>query len=144
MPSPQTIDPTTGLQSPTSNVQSDLGVTPALAEELFPGEDTDSSMQSEGGGATVAIAVGEEVNFLAQPEPPQRPFGLTCNVGRTEQKFRLGAGAALLAVAAFAPVSRGWKIGLSILGASELITGSLRYCPVSQVLGINTCRGSEI
>jgi hypothetical protein len=144
MTSPRTIDPATGLQSPFSNVPSDLGVTPALAEDLFPGEEADSSMESDSESPTVAIAVGEEVNFLAEPEPPQRPFGLTCNVGRTEQKFRLGAGAALLAVAAFAPVSRGWKIGLGILGASELITGSLRYCPVSQALGINTCHGSEI
>ena len=69
----------------------------------------------------------------------QRP----CNVGRTEQKFRLAAGGVLLAAAAFAPVGRGWRIGFAVLGVAELVTGVMRYCPVNQALGIDTCRDEE-
>lgn len=46
----------------------------------------------------------------------------------------------MLAAAAFAPVGRSWRLGLMALGAMEVITGALRYCPVSHALGINTCR----
>lgn len=66
-----------------------------------------------------------------------------CNVGRTEQKFRIVTGGALLAIAAFAPLGRGWRIGLAVLGAAELATGAMRYCPINQALGINTCREEE-
>ncbi|HEX2099953.1 MAG TPA: DUF2892 domain-containing protein [Candidatus Synoicihabitans sp.] len=69
--------------------------------------------------------------------------GSRCNVGRAEQKVRLIAGTALLAAAAFAPVSRGWRIGLAAFGVAEILTGSIRYCPVSQLLGVNTCRDEE-
>jgi hypothetical protein len=81
--------------------------------------------------------------ILGEDEPaPTRPSS-RCNVGRTEQKFRLSAGAALVAAAAFAPVSRNWRIALGILGTAELITGATRYCPISAALGINTCRADE-
>jgi hypothetical protein len=92
-----------------------------------------------------AGTVGEEqMHFVAEPERRFAPEnGLVRNVGRTEQKFRLIAGTAMLAAAAFAPVSRGWSMGLAVLGAAELITGATRYCPVSQALGINTCRDFE-
>jgi hypothetical protein len=66
-----------------------------------------------------------------------------CNVGRAEQKFRLAAGAALLAGAAFFPLKNGWRIGLGVAGVFQLITGSIRYCPVSHALGINTCSTAE-
>jgi hypothetical protein len=91
-------------------------------------------------GTNVGAAISEKVDVSDQRNefPPSR-----CNVGRAEQKFRLGAGAVLLAAAAFAPLSRGWRIGLAALGAAELTTGAMRYCPVSQLLGINTCRGDE-
>ena len=88
--------------------------------------------------------VGEQISakFQAPVEADFSP-NQRCNVGRMEQKFRLGAGTALLAAAAFAPLSRGWRIGLAAFGAAELITGSTRYCPVSNLLGINTCRADE-
>lgn len=86
-----------------------------------------------------ALAVAEEPRFLESSSTT----GRRCNVGRTEQKFRLAMGAGLITAAAFAPLSRGWRIALGVAGAAELITGSLRYCPVSQLFGINTCRGDE-
>ncbi len=67
-------------------------------------------------------------------------IGRPCNVGRSEQKLRLAAGTALLAAAAFAPLGRGWRIGLAAAGVAELVTGAIRYCPISQLLGVNTCR----
>jgi hypothetical protein len=70
------------------------------------------------------------------------PQSRECNVGRTEQKIRIGAGVALLAAAALAPVNRGWRIGFVALGAMELITGARRHCPLWQALGINTNRES--
>ena len=78
-----------------------------------------------------------------QMDTELEPRSRHCNVGRAEQKFRLGAGAALLTAAAFAPMDRGWKIGLAVLGAAELVTGAMRYCPVSRMLGINTCQPGE-
>jgi hypothetical protein len=75
-----------------------------------------------------------------EPTFEERIAHSRCNVGRTEQKVRLVAGTALLAAAAFAPMSRGWRIGLAAFGIAELVTGATRYCPVSQLLGVNTCR----
>jgi Protein of unknown function (DUF2892) len=86
------------------------------------------------------VGVVDELGFAAENG---RRAGIQCNIGRSEQKFRLGMGTALLAAAAFAPLSRGWRIGLSIVGAAELITGTTRYCPISQALGINTCAADE-
>jgi hypothetical protein len=66
-----------------------------------------------------------------------------CNVGRTEQKIRLVTGGALAAAAFIAPVSRSWRILFGALAAAEIVTGAMRYCPLSQALGVNTCRGDE-
>jgi hypothetical protein len=99
-----------------------------------------NAMASDDSGPKVGDMIGNKVNYARET---LTPLGLRCNVGRAEQNFRVGAGAALLATAAFAPVSRGWRIGLAALGAAELITGALRYCPVSEALGINTCRQDE-
>lgn len=94
--------------------------------------------------------VGEKI--LEQPEARQVIAEVThpmetgwgaCNVGRTEQKIRLAAGAALLAAAAFARVNPRWKIAMGIFGAMEIVTGSTRHCPVWSALGVNTARGEE-
>jgi hypothetical protein len=67
---------------------------------------------------------------------------LPCNVGRQEQAIRLGMGTVLLGVAAFAPLSRGWRIGLAAFGVMELVTGASRYCPVWHAMGIDTRRAA--
>jgi hypothetical protein len=87
--------------------------------------------------------LGERRN-RARRRPLERVTAdLPCNVGAGERTFRFVAGGALLAAAAFAPVGRGWRFGLMGLGAMEVITGALRYCPISHALGINTCRADE-
>ncbi|MEO6004359.1 MAG: DUF2892 domain-containing protein [Opitutus sp.] len=84
-------------------------------------------------GTNVGLMVEEKIDVYAAPQSSQ-------NVGRTDQKIRIGVGAALLAAAAFAPVGRGWRIAFAAIGAGELITGVRRHCPVWQALGINTNR----
>lgn len=116
-----TTDPITAAELPTAESSADqFGIN--------VGEQIESRMQSQ----------AQEPQRFEETTPSSR-----CNVGRTEQKYRLAAGTALLATAAFAPLSRGWRIGLAALGVAELITGSTRYCPVSQLLGINTCQRDE-
>lgn len=66
-----------------------------------------------------------------------------CNLGAAEKKVRIATGTALLGVAAFAPLSRGWRIGLAVAGASQLITGAMSYCPLWQALGIDTRHAGE-
>jgi len=124
--------PERGLQSPDTDVQS--------SEDDFQSDPT----MSDDAGPIGSVIAAEEVSITTPPWTQQSGPSRRCNVGRTEQKFRIGGGVALLAAAAFAPIGRGWKIGLAVLGAAEVITGTTRYCPVSQMLGINTCRADEL
>jgi hypothetical protein len=106
--------------------------------------DPATDLETEATTDDFRINVGEEVaqrfDFDAELEWMRDS---NCNVGRTEQKFRIATGSALLAAAAFAPVSRGWRIGFALIGAAELVTGAMRYCPINQALGINTCTDEE-
>lgn len=106
--------------------------------------DTDTDLETEATTDDFGIAVGEEVaqrfDFGSELEWMRTS---NCNVGRTEQMLRIGVGSALLTAAAFAPVSRGWRIGFALVGVVELVTGAIRYCPVNQALGINTCAEDE-
>ena len=77
-------------------------------------------------------------------EPMGSPRGLNCNVGRTEQVVRLTVGAALVTAAAVAPLNRGWRIAMAAAGATQLVTGSTRFCPLWQALGVSTCSDGEM
>ena len=99
-----------------------------------------NAMASDDSGLSASDMIARDVNYSGRP---QRFRSLKCNVGRTEQNFRIAAGGALLTAAALAGVSSTWRIALAALGAGELITGVTGYCPVSQALGINTCRAEE-
>ncbi|PKM78500.1 MAG: DUF2892 domain-containing protein [Firmicutes bacterium HGW-Firmicutes-15] len=59
---------------------------------------------------------------------------MKCNVGRTEQKIRIGIGIVIIAI--------GWYLGSwwGIIGLIPIITGSIRYCPASDILGVSTCK----
>ncbi|PKV66808.1 YgaP family membrane protein [Pontibacter ramchanderi] len=63
---------------------------------------------------------------------------MECNVGLTEQKFRVLAGMAMIGVGAFYNIK-----ALSVLGAIPIVTGMLRYCPVNQAIGYNGCAGEQ-
>jgi hypothetical protein len=57
-----------------------------------------------------------------------------CNVGNTEQIVRISVGAAVLVLGL---AYRSWW---GLLGLGPLLTGSLRYCPVNQMFGIDNCQ----
>ena len=129
MPTPNTLDPlanvhpqpTTSEEFGTNVGETILAQTDFLADPDFSGSTSDSSLSS--------------------PEPAGNS---RCNLSHTEQKIRLAAGATLLGVAAFAPLGRNWRIGLGVLGAAQLVTGAMRYCPLWQALGIDTRKAEEI
>ncbi|MCP9476201.1 MAG: DUF2892 domain-containing protein [Nitrospira sp.] len=67
---------------------------------------------------------------------------MTCNVGGIERPIRIVAGLLLIAVGAFAGLSSmGMGIALTV-GVVLLVTGAVQYCPLTALLGINTCRPS--
>lgn len=58
---------------------------------------------------------------------------MKCNVGRTDQKVRIVIGVAVVLLGLY--FKRWW----GLIGLVSVIEGSIRYCPVSDVLGISTC-----
>lgn len=67
---------------------------------------------------------------------------MTCNVGGIERPIRIVAGLLLIAVGALAGLSSmGMGIALTV-GVVLLVTGAIQYCPLTALLGINTCRSS--
>jgi hypothetical protein len=63
---------------------------------------------------------------------------MTENVGATDRKARIAAGAVLLAIALFALTGVfAWIVGL--VGAVALATGLMKVCPAYRLLGLNTC-----
>ena len=63
-----------------------------------------------------------------------RCFGMKCNVGKTEQILRVGIGVVIVLLGLY--FSSWW----GIIGLLPIITGSIRYCPLSKILGISTCK----
>ncbi|MDR3539757.1 MAG: DUF2892 domain-containing protein [Desulfosporosinus sp.] len=59
---------------------------------------------------------------------------MKCNVGGTERFIRLVVGAIILFLGLY---FRSWW---GIIGLLPLITGALRYCPISALLDISTCK----
>lgn len=59
---------------------------------------------------------------------------MTCNVGMAERLIRIFVGAMLIVLGI-------WMNSLwGLLGIAPIITGSLSYCPVNSIFGINTCK----
>ncbi|HEY8910566.1 MAG TPA: DUF2892 domain-containing protein [Desulfosporosinus sp.] len=59
---------------------------------------------------------------------------MKCNVGGTERIIRIVLGSIILLMGLY---FRSWW---GIIGLVPLITGAIRYCPLSAVLGISTCK----
>lgn len=59
---------------------------------------------------------------------------MKCNVGGTERIIRIVVGAIILLFGLY------FKSWWGIIGLVPLITGAIRYCPISAVLGISTCK----
>jgi hypothetical protein len=62
------------------------------------------------------------------------------NVGEVDRNFRFIAGGALLAMAFGSRLRAPWRIAALVLGASELITATTRYCPMNAFIGVDTNR----
>jgi len=58
---------------------------------------------------------------------------MKCNVGRTEQIIRIMVGILIILIGLYL---RSWW---GIIGLIPIITGSIRYCPISNLLGVSTC-----
>ncbi|NFG24822.1 DUF2892 domain-containing protein [Clostridium botulinum] len=58
---------------------------------------------------------------------------MKCNVGRTEQIIRIVIGISIILIGLY---FRNWW---GIIGLVPIITGSIRYCPINDILGISTC-----
>ena len=68
---------------------------------------------------------------------------MTCNVGGIEKPIRLVGGLLLVGVGAFGGLS-GVGMGVALtLGGVFLATGLIGYCPLTSLLGINTCHSSS-
>lgn len=64
---------------------------------------------------------------------------MTCNVGGIEKPIRIVGGLLLIGVGAFGGLS-GVGMGVALtLGVVFLATGLIGYCPLTSLLGINTC-----
>jgi hypothetical protein len=59
---------------------------------------------------------------------------MKCNVGKTEQMIRIGAGVVIIGLGIY---FRSWW---GLIGILPIITGAIRYCPVSTLLGVSTCK----
>jgi hypothetical protein len=59
---------------------------------------------------------------------------MNCNVGKTEQIVRISVGGAILLLGG---AYRSWW---GLIGLAPLLTGSLRYCPLNKMLGIDNCQ----
>ncbi|MCS6897380.1 MAG: DUF2892 domain-containing protein [Nitrospira sp.] len=68
---------------------------------------------------------------------------MTCNVGGIERPIRIVAGLLLIGVGALVELP---PVGMGILltvGVVLLVTGVIQYCPLTSLLGINTCQPSS-
>jgi hypothetical protein len=62
------------------------------------------------------------------------------NMGNTDRLIRISA-AVVIAVVVYAGVVAGpWALALLAVAAVLVITGSIRFCPLYRLLGINTCK----
>lgn len=59
---------------------------------------------------------------------------MKCNVGKTEQIIRITGGIVIIGLGIY---FRSWW---GVIGILPIITGSIRYCPVSDILGVSTCK----
>jgi hypothetical protein len=75
------------------------------------------------------------VNALEAPEEEE---SMKRNVGGWDQNLRFAAFGAALVFALFAPIRLRWRLGALSVAASEFITGSNQYCPINDLLGIDT------
>lgn len=68
---------------------------------------------------------------------------MQCNVGGAERTIRIVVGIVLIAIGLLYPLSTLWQTVAFVVGAIALVTGLIRFCPASALLGRNTCKQRE-
>lgn len=68
---------------------------------------------------------------------------MKCNVGNMDRSIRMGLGLGALTVGVFGRLNKPLRATALVFGAMELFTAASRYCPVSDLLGVNTCKPEE-
>jgi hypothetical protein len=64
---------------------------------------------------------------------------MKCNVGGMERPIRIGAGLLAIMIGLFAGLSTAIAGAALVVGAILLLTGAMRFCPLSGLFGISTC-----
>lgn len=67
--------------------------------------------------------------------------GIHRNVGGVDRGLRLAAGAVLSAVGSIMRLPSAWRAALLGVGVVALTTGLTGYCPLNQLLGVDTRHG---
>jgi hypothetical protein len=62
---------------------------------------------------------------------------MKCNVGKSEQIIRIIFGIGIILLGLY---FRNWW---GLIGLLPIITGTIRYCPISTVLGVSTCKDED-
>lgn len=62
---------------------------------------------------------------------------MKCNVGKTEGTVRIILGAIILLLGVL------FKSWWGLIGLAPIITGSIGWCPLSVILGTNTCKEED-
>lgn len=66
------------------------------------------------------------------------------NVGGWDQNTRFVLGSAAIVAALVGRLPRAWRIALLTLGAAEFTTATTRYCPVNELLGVDTRQPQDV
>ncbi len=66
---------------------------------------------------------------------------MKCNVGGADKTIRYIVGAVALGVGLLAPLDTHWKIAASVVAAIAFVTATVGFCPLNNILGVNTCKG---
>ena len=66
-------------------------------------------------------------------------MALRCNVGGAERIGRIVIGILLIALAAFEVVSGAVRVAGFVVGIVLLMTGAIKWCPLSALFKIDTC-----
>jgi hypothetical protein len=64
---------------------------------------------------------------------------MRCNIGSTERVIRLVLGGGLLLIGYAAGLPAWAAAAAYVAGAIALVTGAVRFCPLWQLFGVNTC-----
>ncbi len=59
---------------------------------------------------------------------------MKCNVGKTEQTIRITLGVVIILLGLY------FKSWWGLIGLLPISTGIIRYCPLSAMLGVSTCK----